>query len=455
VVTSLRAIPRRELRLLLAALALGLAVRVAYVLATRHLVLGGDEPEYDAEARFIAAGHWFWTALPYGIPHASAWKAPGYPAFLGVLYALIGPHLTAVRLLQALFGVVTIVLTWVLARRLFGARTAVLAAFVVAVYPLVWQFEELLYPESLVTPLTLAALIAILGAPPTPKRAAVTGALVGFAMLVHPTALCLLGGVLVAGWLTIGLRRGTVTTAISIGVALLIVGPWTIRNAVVEHAFIPISLQDAAAYGTFNPDSANDPVFPYAWRPLSPSTRAFYDPAHPLSDAKFRSRLNSFTRRYIRDHPTSLLEAFFWNGLSRLWDIRRQSRALVGVSYEGSDRFLIKAGLDMYYVLLPLALAGLLIARRRRALVLGVIAIALALSVISTVDSGTRYRAPLEPLIVIFAGSALLAGYDRRRARRAAWGSPRQASVASSRPEPLSSRRTEIRGFAKPAPNGM
>ena len=59
-------------------------------------------------------------------------------------------------------------------------------------------------------------------------------------------------------------------------------------------------------------------------------------------------------------------------------------------------------------MLLPLALIGLWRARRRRALVLGVLAMALAASVVFTADSGTRYRAPLEPLIAVLACSAVL-----------------------------------------------
>src|SRR5437588_10672605 len=72
-----RGITRRELWLLSAAVAIGLAVRIAYVLATRHYALAGDSPEYDREGQLIAQGHLFWTRLPYGILHAGAWKAPG------------------------------------------------------------------------------------------------------------------------------------------------------------------------------------------------------------------------------------------------------------------------------------------------------------------------------------------------------------------------------------------
>jgi len=50
----------RERRMLAAFVIAGVAVRVLYVLSTRHIGLAGDEIEYDREARFIVGGHWFW-----------------------------------------------------------------------------------------------------------------------------------------------------------------------------------------------------------------------------------------------------------------------------------------------------------------------------------------------------------------------------------------------------------
>jgi 4-amino-4-deoxy-L-arabinose transferase-like glycosyltransferase len=399
---------RRELWLLVGAIALGLAVRVLYVVLTRHLKLAGDEPEYDLEGQLIAHGHWFWTAAPYGILHAGAWKAPGYPAWVGLWYTLLGHHPLAVRLVQVPLGVLTIGLGWALARRLFGRRVAIAAAFVLALYPNVWQFEELLYPESLATPLMLAALLVIFTGPPTKRRAILTGLLVGISLYVRPSGEFVLLGALVSWWVAAGWRRGIAHTVIAALVAVAVVAPWTVRNAIVLHGFLPISMQDAAAYGTFNSQAAHDPVFPYAWRKAPPDAQALLNPAHPLSDIALHSKLIHLAESYIKAHPVSVAEAFFWNGLSRLWDIRRRSRALVEVAFEGRSRPVTEAGLYSYWVLLVLALLGLWRARSRRMLVLGVLALALGASVTFTVEAGTRYRAPLEPLIAVLACAGVL-----------------------------------------------
>ncbi|HEY2772097.1 MAG TPA: glycosyltransferase family 39 protein [Solirubrobacteraceae bacterium] len=399
---------RSELALLTGAVVLGLAVRVAYVLATRHFPLAGDAPEYDSEGYLIAHGHPFWTFLPYGILHAGAWKAPGYPAWVGFWYWLIGHHVLAVRLLQVPLDVFTIVLSWLLARRLFGARVAIAAAFVVALYPLAWQFNGLLYPEALATPLTVALLLVMFTGELTARRAALFGVLLGVTLLIRPTTEFMLLGALVAWSVALGFKRGVGLTVVAGVVAVLVVAPWTVRNAIVMHGFVPISMQDSALYGTFNATSANDPLFPYAWRREPPNVAHLFDPHHPLSDVTLRSKLITSGVDYIKAHPASVPEAFFWNGLSRLWDIRRRSRALAEVPFEGRSRLVNNLGLDAYLVLLPLALIGLWRTRRRRALVLGILGLALGASIVFTVDAGTRYRAPLEPLIAIMACVAVL-----------------------------------------------
>ena len=123
---------------------------------------------------------------------------------------------------------------------------------------------------------------------------------------------------LAAGW-----RRGIGFTVGAVAVAALTVLPWTIRNYVVsDGALIPISVQDGAAYGTFNDEAANDPRLPYAWR------FALRDPpavlaGPPVDDGELRSGLQDAALDYIGEHPLSVLEAFYWNGLSRFWDVRR------------------------------------------------------------------------------------------------------------------------------------
>ena len=167
-----RALERTDVRLLIAAAVLGFALRLTYVLVTGDHALRGDEIEYDIQGRFILDGKWFWSTTPYGVAHESLWKTPGYVTWVGLWYWVFGPDPDHVLIVQTLIGPVTIVLAWALARRLFGERVAIAAAFLVAVYPLAWQFEARLYSESLATPIVLAVLLLVLDREPTMRRGA-------------------------------------------------------------------------------------------------------------------------------------------------------------------------------------------------------------------------------------------------------------------------------------------
>lgn len=406
----------RRHRALVAIVVLGVAIRVAYVLVTKDWPLRADEIEYAAEGRFFAAGHPWWSALPYGIPHPSLWKAPGYPAWVGAWYSLVGPSALTVRLAQAVISGVTIVLTWRLGTRWWSPRVGLAAALVVAVHPFAWQYDVGLFPEVFATPLGLLALLVVLDRPPSARRAVLAGLLLGLSLLIRPTAGLLIAPFLVAFVLRGGLRRGVGLTVLAGVCAVLVVVPWAARNHHVAGGWVPISIQDAAAYGTFNDDAAHDPVYPWAWRPLTHRDLDLLRPSAHLGDVELHAELLARARRYVLDHPSSLPQAFFWNGLSRTWDVRRPSHVLQEAQINGRSRPLDAIGLGLEWILLVLALSGLWRLRRRPALLWPLVALALAASVVFTTAAATRYRVPFEPLIALLAASAVLrAPRDPRR----------------------------------------
>ncbi|MBI3265161.1 MAG: tetratricopeptide repeat protein [Acidobacteria bacterium] len=107
-----------------------LAVRLAHLWLIRRTpffsVLLGDSAAYDTWARQLAGGDWVGREVFY--------QAPLYPYFLGVLYALIGPNLLAIRIIQAVIGSVSCVLVALAGRRLMSPQAGLVAGLVLAVY---------------------------------------------------------------------------------------------------------------------------------------------------------------------------------------------------------------------------------------------------------------------------------------------------------------------------------
>jgi 4-amino-4-deoxy-L-arabinose transferase-like glycosyltransferase len=422
------------------AIALGVVVRLAYALATHDHALAGDQLEYHQQGVFFTEGHWWWSRTPFGTPHPSLWKAPVYPLWVGALYSIGGVHPGWVKGAQVVFGVAVIVLTWALAKRLFGPRAAIAAAFLVAIYPMAFQFEELLYSEAIATPLLLAVLLLAWTRRPTPWRAAATGAVLGIAMLTRPS-FGMLGAAILVAWVALaGWRRGIGLTALAGIVAALVIAPWTIRNHHVDGGFTPISIQDAAYYGVFNDSAAHDKQHPWAWRPVPAGYLKVLE--QPTSDHEFAARLRKLGRDYVRKHPESVLKAFYWNGINRTFDVRSPTAGQYEAPFEGRVGWFSKLGAWSYVFVALAALAGLWRHRRRRGLVLAVLALFLATAVAYTGDGGTRYRAPLEPLFAILAVAAFVSPVAGRGSRADRSGTPAgpepaQAAAPAASASPL------------------
>jgi MYXO-CTERM domain-containing protein len=427
-------------RTLWAAVGLGVAVRLAYALVTHNHGLAGDQLEYHQQGVLFTDGHWWWSRTPFGVAHPSLSKAPLYPLWVGALYSLGGVHPGRVETAQVVFGIAVIVLTWVLARRLFGPGAAIAAAFLVAIYPMAFQYEELLYSEAIATPLLLALLVLAWTRRPTAWRAAATGAVLGVAMLTRPSFGVLGAGILVAWIALAGWRRGIGLTVIAGLVAALVIAPWTIRNHHVDGGFTPISIQDAAFYGVFNDTSAHDKQHPWAWRPVPAGYLKVLE--QRTSDHEFAARLRKLGRDYVRKHPTSVIKAFYWNGINRTFDVRTPPSAQYEAPFEGRVGWFSKLGSWSYLFVALAALAGLWRHRRRRGLVLAVLALFLATAVAYTGDGGTRYRAPLEPLIAILAVAAFVSpaaarGSRADRSGKRAAPEPERADEPPPTPSPL------------------
>ena len=89
-----------------------LAVRVVVVLVThRSFALINDAADYNRLAISLAGGHGFGVShvAPGGGP--TALRPPAFPLLLAAVYLVFGSHVVAARLLGALLGAVSAVLS--------------------------------------------------------------------------------------------------------------------------------------------------------------------------------------------------------------------------------------------------------------------------------------------------------------------------------------------------------
>jgi 4-amino-4-deoxy-L-arabinose transferase-like glycosyltransferase len=333
-----------------------------------------------------------------GEPVAST--PPLYVFFLAGLYGL-GATPAAVRVLQALLGACGCLLLYAAGRRIFDEFTGLVAAGLLAVHPAASYLAGLHLTENLFLPLLLLVVLQAhrTGLRPTLPNALVLGGLAGLAALARAAFLAFLPFLFWWAIATWGARsRVTYRTAALAGVGCaLVLLPWTVRNAVVLGAFVPVQSNGAMVFWAGNnPHAEGGLVWPtrrtwtgdrppddghYGWRDLSVSQEnALY-----LREAV----------RWIREHPQDYLR-LVGRKLVRLYG---SSRATDGTELQ------VPLGVAVFQVVLyGLGAAGAWLAWVRRRLEAILVLLFVFTNLMAILFSGaSRYALPMVPSLLLWA----------------------------------------------------
>jgi 4-amino-4-deoxy-L-arabinose transferase-like glycosyltransferase len=249
---------RLGLAALVAILLLGLGLRVAEAWDGRAPVY--DAAAYAAIAENLATGDGF-TVGPAATQPSSNYS-PGLPLFVAGLYEVTsGEYERLARVVLALIGALAVWFAYLIGRRLgralnqpdsseVGPATvwpALLGGLAVAIYPALLEYQGMLMSEPLAATLLSGGVLAVLWAwdqGASWSRWLLAGALFGALALVRPEYLAIGGLIAViifareAGddW-----RRSLTRAAVFLAALVVVVAPWTARNAVALDRFVPIS----------------------------------------------------------------------------------------------------------------------------------------------------------------------------------------------------------------------
>ena len=195
---------------------------------------------YKESARQLVNGQFktFLTDVPrLGHP-------PGYPIVLATVYLTVGESDTALQFLQITVDSASVVLLFLISLELFSLSVSLLAGVLAALSPQFAYFSVLLLPDSLVVLPILLALYLIVKSRQRFNwwRLLIAGVFIGVSCWLRANALFLPVFVGVAAALTTSKgKRVSAAVAVLAG-AVIAIAPITIKNAIVFHAFIPLSL---------------------------------------------------------------------------------------------------------------------------------------------------------------------------------------------------------------------
>lgn len=362
----------------------------------------------------IDAATYFYQAL--GIlqgqgANGAFWQPPGYPHLLAVFCAIGGGSVAIVRCLQSLLlAPLLAVLLWRVSRRMLSPAWACGAVVVACLNgPLLFYHSQLL-PAAPAAVLVLAVLLLALraGERPSATRWLATGAGNGLAMLfVAPTA-ALVPVLALYAWLSPGRwTKRTVRVAALLGAVLLVVTPVALRNYDACGKWVWISTNGGANFyvGNCRNWDVTLTVQPgFDWEKLM---RVPYLQNHVKDSVEADRQFSRMAWQDARRAPGEFARhlarkaAVFWHGheIPRNLDIYgwRDSSWLLGATvWQAGVQF--PCGL-----LVPLALVGACVLRRRReGLLLAGSAVAFGL-LVAFYFPCSRYRVPVLAVVTLLA----------------------------------------------------
>ena len=426
-------------RVLWLVLALALLLRVLTALtldaAAPLADRGGDSGWYLANGYTLLTGQQ--AASGIIAQPESLGQPPLYFVFVGLPQALLpgGQAVLLIRLLQALAGVLTVLLVYDIAAQLGGRLAGRIAGAVVAISPAFVLENAQIKTETLYMLLLTAGVWAgmrMLQARTSWRWAALAGVCFGLAALTRAVALGYLPVVLAVVLLCAGLRSGWRLAAALALSAALVISTWTIYN-LVRYQRLVISGTGLTAFVYLGAAGWQGPQQTDAQLGLTegqaPSTAAGQQQVYAEQTAQIiREDTAGYLAHRLREWSGALLqpfgtEAYAGESLRALaadwWANDRSPGGLARLAQ--GEAFWEKLTLYvLHFSAAALGMAGLFVCRRRwRLALLPASYIAFTLAIHLVLMALPRYFFPVQPLLWAFAGVALAALWRARPFRRA------------------------------------
>ncbi len=352
-------------------------------------------------------------------------RAPLWPFVIAIIDRLLGPQDILVRLVLCLIGSGTCALLYLFARDLFGERIGIFAGIVGAIYPFLYVYDGLLYAESLYIFLLLAFCYMLYRMQRSPRLSLMitNGVLLGLLSLTRPNGIALLG--LFVTWVGVMYRIKVLTWRTSLKsvlivslLSLIFIAPWTIRNYKVTHTLVPVAVGDGKVMlGAYNYETA-DPVYQhgyYAGVWIIPSESTPWIAAQfPKNCARACEVMRDNTYKtaafqWIEGH-VSYMPFMFGQHFINVWEVVPQEADLATNRFPDRDssRFVVAMMETITPIIFVLALLGLVVTSKRWRDLLFIYLMLLLTLAQSVIYYGIpRFRAPIEPMLILLASGAI------------------------------------------------
>ena len=174
---------------------------------------------------------------------------PGYSAFVAAIYNVFGESEAPVRAAQIILDALSAIIVFLIALEVFNKHIAVIAGILVALSPHFAHYSLWFSPDTLPILPILVAVYLIIKASKRPRVVTIlgAGAMLGLSCWLRANGLLLAPFLAMAIWILFERRKRAGYAIALVGATILVISPITIRNWILYHRFIPISVDSGLA----------------------------------------------------------------------------------------------------------------------------------------------------------------------------------------------------------------
>ena len=399
----------RRFNLILFAITVGaLALRVVYVLTVTRYQNGTlyDSFWYYSTTIGLHSGQFFREPFSFS---PSAAHPPMTSLLLGAGDYILGlwGGATSSLLVMAILGAAVVFCVGLLGRAVAGPWVGLTAAGLAALAPNFWMPSGILMSETpamLFMALILLAVVHMVRAP-TVATAIFLGLACGAEALVRAELILFVPGLLVPATLITPapLRRRLLLLGVGVVATMVVLGPWVGRNLATFKDPTYISTGNGLALlGANCPETYSGPELGLWSVGCARSVKG-------NGDESVQSSREQHAALEYAMHHAGRLPVVVLARVAREWDLYKPVQMAHVEVGEGRPLAASLAGLGFYYALLPFAVVGIVILRRRKIdqwfllVPAGVVTLVSAL-----VYALVRFRAPFEVCLVVLAAPAMV-----------------------------------------------
>ncbi|MGB8344409.1 MAG: glycosyltransferase family 39 protein [Ktedonobacteraceae bacterium] len=386
-----------------------------------------DSLGYQIRAFYLLDEHCFCAA-----PHIeTVVRAPLWPFLIAGISLIVGRANIFDRLFLCCADAGTCVLIYLFTRDLFNKRIGLVVGLIACIYPALFIYTGWMYTETLYTFLQTAICYCVFriqrGGGTSKPLWILCGILLGLLSLTHPNGILICGLVILWAvfliWRKRLPKRALINVALTTLIACAVIAPWTIRNYLASHRFVPVSTgAGEVLMGAYNDKTVTDKAFLGSWirpglayppginpegvKPPAPGSCQGHAACEVASDNTETAIAIQWVKSHLNDIPLLMVYHLrnFFTPYTNEYDI-----PLNRFPTRHSTRIVLAMSETLPIPIFLLAALGLVVTRRKywHEFFFAYLVVLGTLAEILFFYGNSRFRSPIEPILLLLTAGAL------------------------------------------------